>query len=282
MRILLTGVLALVLVVSVSPPSHAVPGAENPRRVPERAAYLFDLTRGRELWRQDAHSRRPVASITKAMTAYVVISGGRLDRKIRIRRGHGFCARAYDGTSARLRTGDRLTARELLYALLLPSGCDAAVALADAYGPGRRAFVRKMNSAARRLGMRGTHFTNPDGLPYPRQGHSTAYDVVTLAKHALRLPAFRAVVARSRYVAHRNGGHRRYVWRNTNKLLRRYPGLVGIKTGYTNAAGYCLLFAARRSGRTLVGVVLNASRTDPEARFTAAARLLNWGFYGTP
>ncbi len=188
--------------------------------------------------------------------------------------------RRNDAGSAGLRTGDVLTARQLLEAMLLPSGCDAAYALATAYGPGWRAFVAKMNATARKLGLRATHFANFDGLPWPTgtPTYSTPNDLITLGRAAMGLGVFRRIVGQRTHYLAAARQHHAYRWRTTNLLLGAYPGAIGIKTGWTTQAGYSLLFEASRGGRQLIGVVLNASTTNPDARFTAAARLLDWGF----
>jgi D-alanyl-D-alanine carboxypeptidase (penicillin-binding protein 5/6) len=174
-----------------------------------------------------------------------------------------------------------LTARQLLEALLLPSGSDAAFALARAYGPGWRAFVRKMNATAKRLGMTGTHYANFDGLPWPTEHstYSTPHDLVIVGDAAMKSVIFRNIVRQRSHLIGATARHHRYRWQTTNLLLGSYPGVVGIKTGSTKGAGYCLLFEARHRGRTLIGVVLHSSGTNPDARFKDAARLLNWAFH---
>jgi len=251
-------------------------GASGPRQVRARTAFLADAGSGERLWSRHAGARRQIGSITKVMTALIVLQAGNLDRKIRIKPAHVAYAAARNGSTARLRVGDRLTARDLLYAMMLPSGCDAAAALADTYGRGQGRFVRKMNRAARRLGMSRTHYADMAGLS--PAGYSTARDQTVLGRSAMRDATFRQIVSRERYVARGNRAHRRYVWLSTNELLGAYPGILGIKSGHTAAAGYSFLFAARRYGRTLVGAVLNSSQTRPGARFADAARVLNWGF----
>ncbi|MFC0039424.1 D-alanyl-D-alanine carboxypeptidase family protein [Actinomadura rayongensis] len=273
------GVFVLVMTLLVA----GLPGIAVAREAPvgARSGLLVDDATGRTLWARHADERRPVASITKVMTALVVLRAGHLDRTIRIAAAHRAYAAARHGSTAGLRVGDRLTARDLLAALLLPSGCDAAAALADAYGPGRTRFVRRMNATARALGLRNTRYTDAAGLPEPSgadASHSTARDQVLLGRRALRVPGFALIVRRARYVVPRTAAHGRYVWRTTNALLTTYRGATGVKTGYTRAAGYSLLFAARRRGRTLVGIVLNSARTD--ARFADARRLLDRGFTG--
>ncbi len=209
------------------------------------------------------------------MTALVVVRSGDLSRRITITRAD----EAYLGCciqGAGLKVGDVLTARQLLYAMLLPSGADAALALASSYGPGWRAFVRKMNANARRLRLVGTHFTNFDGVP--SSNVSTPRNLLLLGEAAMRQPVFRDVVRQKRYRLRAGPHHHRYSWLNTNLLLGRYPGVIGIKTGWTPAAGECLLFEATHNKRVLIGVVLDSAPTKTGAIFSDAARLLNWGF----
>jgi serine-type D-Ala-D-Ala carboxypeptidase (penicillin-binding protein 5/6) len=263
---------------TAAPPAPARPA---PVGVHARGADLADATTGKRLWSRGLNARRPMASITKVMTALVVLQAGHLARKIRISDAVVAYARKNpDASIAGLHAGDVLTARQLLEGMLLPSGSDAAFALATAYGRGWRAFVRKMNATAVQLGMTGTHYANFDGLPWPteRSTYSTPHDLVILGDAAMKSATFRDIV---RQRSHRIGAtawHHRYAWQTTNLLLGSYPGVVGIKTGSTKAAGYCLLFEALHGGRNLIGVVLDSSATNPNARFTAAARLLNWAF----
>ncbi|WP_328600852.1 D-alanyl-D-alanine carboxypeptidase family protein [Actinomadura physcomitrii] len=257
--------------------------AAGPSGVGAKSALLYDATSGTTLWSRAADTERPIASITKVMTALVVLHEGGLGRKITIRRKYLAYAKKHDGSTAGLHAGDRLTVRQLLNALLLPSGCDAAYALADAYGPGKGRFVAKMNEAARQLGLSRTVYANFDGLPWPTatSTRSTARDQVRLAGYAMDDAVFRATVGRRTYKLRRTRAHHAYTWKNTNRLLGSYRGAAGIKTGTTDAAGYSLLFAARRGGRALTGVVLNSSTTDERARFTDAARMLDWAFGST-
>jgi D-alanyl-D-alanine carboxypeptidase (penicillin-binding protein 5/6) len=179
-----------------------------------------------------------------------------------------------------LRPGDELTTQELLEALLLPSGADAAYTLANAYGPGLTAFIARLNATAARMGLTHTHFTSPDGLPYPTETstYSTPSDLLTLGLAAMRFPAFRSIVDQRFYHLPKGKGHHQYWWDNTNELIGYYPGAIGIKTGYTDDAGHCLLFEAVRNGRTLIGAVLDSPATGAAAGAQDAARMLNWGF----
>jgi serine-type D-Ala-D-Ala carboxypeptidase (penicillin-binding protein 5/6) len=257
-----------------------VVAARGPAGVQAAGADLVNAATGRRLWSRALNTERPIASITKVMTALVVLRAGHLNRKIRISQAVVTYVQEHDGSSADLVAGDILTARQLLEGMLLPSGCDAAFALAGAYGPGWRAFVRKMNATARALGLRGTHFANFDGLPWPTEytTYSTPRDLVILGRTAMQLAAFRDIVGQHTHDLAATPQHHAYFWQNTNQLLGSYAGAFGIKTGFTHGAGYSLLFEARRHGHTLIGVVLDSSGTDPTASFTAARRLLNWGF----
>jgi len=221
-----------------------------------------------------------MASITKVMTAYLVLKAGNLNREITIPAAVTGYVRAHNASSAGLRPGDRLTARQLLYALLLPSGADAAYTLAKAYGPGLSRFVTRMNATARLLGMRRTHFSNFDGLPYPTSysNYSTAANLLALGRAAMRLPVFRSVVAKRSYRLAAGSGHHAYRWKNLNPLLGRYPGAIGIKPGYTGAAGQCLLFEATRHGHTVIGVTLHSPGSISSVNPADATRILNWAF----
>ena len=254
--------------------------AAGPSGVAAWSAAVENAATGRLLWSRGLNTERPMASITKVMTAYLVIKAGHLDRKITIPAAVTGYVRAHNASSAGLRPGDRLTARQLLYALLLPSGADAAYTLAKAYGPGLSRFVTRMNATARLLGMRRTHFSNFDGLPYPTSysNYSTAANLLALGRAAMRLPVFRSVVAKRSYRLAAGSGHHAYRWKNLNPLLGRYPGAIGIKPGYTGAAGQCLLFEATRNGHTVIGVTLHSPGSISSVNPADATRILNWAF----
>jgi serine-type D-Ala-D-Ala carboxypeptidase (penicillin-binding protein 5/6) len=262
---------------SATPPLR-VTGA--PAGVQAKAAVLADAATGTVLWSRGLDTELPIGSITKVMTALVVIRAGDLNREIRVPGAVIAYVSKYEGESAGLHPGDVLTAQELLEAMLLPSGCDAAYTLATAYGPGMAAFLAKMNATARQLGMLHTHFTSPDGLPYPTEysTYSTPADLLTLGLAAMKSALFRSIVAQPFYQLRKGPGHHAYWWDNTNDLIGGYPGANGIKTGYTNAALHCLLFSASRDGLDLIGVVLGSPATSPAAGAEAATKALNWGF----
>lgn len=258
--------------------------AAAPAGVRARWAELANAATGANLWSRSSTLERPMGSITKVMTAYVVLTtpGVNLNRVITVPRG----IVAYDAggaSTAGLRPGERYTAMQLLYAMMLPSGCDAAYTLANAYGPGLSRFIAKMNAAARTLGMTKTHFTDPSGLPVPGgySTYSTAHDLIVLGRAAMRNRTFAAIVAAREYNLTGGSAHRAHAWANLDPLLGKVPGAIGIKTGYTGAAGQCLLFEVKRGSTTLIGVVLDSSGVNSPSLAAAAsdaAAMLNWGF----
>ena len=251
-----------------------------PGGVKAKGAVLADAATGQVLWGRGLGTERPMASVTKVMTALLVLESGNLDREIRVPQAAVSYAWEHGGETAALRPGDVLTARQLLAALLLASGADAAYTLANAYGPGLDTFIARMNATAAGMGMEHTHFTSPDGLPYPTETstYSTPSDLLTLGLAAMRYPAFASIVDLSFYHLPAGRGHHQYWWDNTNELIGSYQGAVGIKTGYTDDAGHCLLFEAVRNGRALIGVVLDSPATGPAAAVQDAEQMLNWGF----
>ncbi|HXF71605.1 MAG TPA: D-alanyl-D-alanine carboxypeptidase family protein, partial [Actinomycetota bacterium] len=247
------------------------PGAEPPT-ISAPSAVLADLDTGQVLFEQGGRIRRPIASLTKIMTALLVLERARLSDQVVVSER----AASPDGDLGQselgLEPGERVRVGDLLYALLLQSANDAALALAEHVAGSVERFVRLMNARARRLGMRGTEFRSPSGLD--DRGTSTALDLVRLTRAAYRDPRFARIVAeRVHEIPSADGGVRRI--QNRNVLLWLYPGAIGVKTGYTRAAGYCVVAAAERDGLRLVAVVLGASG---EA-FSDAAALLDHGFF---
>jgi serine-type D-Ala-D-Ala carboxypeptidase (penicillin-binding protein 5/6) len=260
---------------------QAIQVTSAPQHVKATSGALADVDTDKLLWSRQLDTERPIGSITKVMTALVVLESGDLNQQIRIPKAVLEYVAKYQGESAGLRPGDVLTTSELLEALLLESGCDAAYVLAMTYGPGMPAFLAKMNAMALQLGMTHTHFTSPDGLPYPTEysTYSTPADLLTLGLAAMKVPLFRTIVDQRFYnLPKSRGQHHAYWWGNTNDLVGTYQGADGIKTGYTDAAKHCLLFEAVRHGTTLIGVVLGSPDTGPAAGAQAAAKLLDWGF----
>ncbi len=256
-----------------------------------KAWAVADAKTGELLWGENEDEPRDIASTTKIMTAFVVLELAKdspevLDETVT------FSERAdrTRGTSARVRAGERLSVRELLYGLMLPSGNDASVALAEHFG-GRFdppegkpeeedpliRFVAEMNRTAARLDMAGASYRNPHGLT--AEGHrASARDLVKLAHAAMRLPHFNDYVGmrqRGCTVLGPGGYERNVIWKNTNRLLP-IEGYDGVKTGTTSAAGACLVSSGRRGEDHLLVVVLGATSSD--ARYVDARNLFRWSW----
>jgi serine-type D-Ala-D-Ala carboxypeptidase (penicillin-binding protein 5/6) len=276
-------VLAACVALTVTAPSSAASQARvsaAPSGVQAKAAAIAVASTGRVLWSRDLNTELPMASITKVMTALVVIRAGDLNRRITVPAAVVGYVEEHDASSAGLQPGDTLTASQLLDGLLLPSGADAAYTLAEAYGPGLDAFIAKMNATAKRLGLTRTHFSNFDGLPWPTgySTYSTPADLIRLGRVAMTSAVFRSIVDRRSYWIAAGSGHHAYFWQNLNPLLGVYPGAIGIKTGYTPDAGHCLLFEATRGGVSLIGVNLDSPGVGTTVNGTDATRMLNWAF----
>jgi serine-type D-Ala-D-Ala carboxypeptidase (penicillin-binding protein 5/6) len=278
--VLVVSVAVAALAGTTSAASASASAPAGPSGVTAGAAAIANADNGAVLWSRDLNTERPVASITKVMTALVVLRAGGLDDRLTVPSAVIGYDDKYDASTAGLIPGDTLTVSQLLYAMLLPSGADAAYTLASAYGPGLPAFVSKMNALARQLGMSRTHFSNPDGLPYPSgtSDYSTAANLLTLGRDAMYWKVFRQIVGARSYHVSADDGHHAYTWKNLNPLLGHYPGATGIKTGWTPPAGHCLLFEASQGGITLIGVNLDSPGDGSTVNGNAATAMLNWAF----
>jgi D-alanyl-D-alanine carboxypeptidase (penicillin-binding protein 5/6) len=258
---------------------RAIAPDSGPTGVQAPYAEVANAATGADIWSQDPTAEVPMGSITKVMTAYVVIESGDLNQLITVPNGINAYDNKYGASTAGLKPGQQLTAEDLLYALLVPSGCDAAYTLAQAYGPGLSGFIAKMNATAAQLGLSSTHFTDFSGLPDPTEysTYSDAQDLITLGRDAMRLPLFASIVSLASYqLAAVKGEHPAFSWTTTNPLIGSYPGTIGIKTGDTQAAGDCLLFEAVQNGEDVIGIVLD----DPSWTVVTsdAETLLGYGF----
>lgn len=216
------------------------------------AAVVIEAETGRVLYAMNETQRLPMASTTKIMTALLALENASLDDIVTA----GENAFGVPGTSIYLQKGESLTMQQMLYGLMLASGNDAAVAIAEHVAGSLDAFCDRMNARAQLLGCENTHFATPHGLP-AEQHYTTAYDLALIAREAMRNEDFRRIVSTQRATIPWQGHDYDRVLTNKNRLLSTYTGALGIKTGYTRAAGRCLAFAAERDGMTLIGAVLN-------------------------
>ncbi|MFJ9576772.1 D-alanyl-D-alanine carboxypeptidase family protein [Streptomyces sp. NPDC101191] len=248
--------------------------------------FVMNNMTGATLFGKAADTRRSTGSTTKIMTAKVVLAQPHLnlDAKVTIDKAYSDYIVSRNASSARLIVGDKVTVRQLLYGLMLPSGCDAAYALADKFGTGStraarvKSFIGKMNDEARKLGLRNTHFDSFDGISNG-SNYSTPRDLTKIASSAMKNSTFRTIVktkSTTQRVTTRTGGYRNMSWTNTNKLLSTYSGAIGVKTGSGPQARYCLVFAATRGNKTVIGAVLGSP--NEANRATDVKKLLDYGF----
>ncbi len=233
-----------------------------------KAAVLIEEHTGTVLYAQNENVPLPMASTTKVMTALMVLEYGHLDEVVTTSRN----AFGVPGSSIYLSLGEKLTLEQMLTGLMLASGNDAAVAIAEHIGGTVENFCRKMTERAAELGCTDTVFQTPHGLPNAAH-HTTAHDLALIAREAMRYPLFRKLVSTQRGSIPWEGRPYNRILNNKNKLLSTYEGATGIKTGFTRAAGRCLVFGAQRNGLEVVGVVLNC----PDW-FNQAAKLMDYGF----
>jgi D-alanyl-D-alanine carboxypeptidase len=239
-----------------------------------RAGVLFDVETGEVLWRRAPTRLLPIASLTKMMTALVVADAVGPGERVRITRE----ALAYRGSGVGLLPlGRSIPVGTLLHGLLLPSGNDAAIALAQHAGGSVPAFVAQMNRRATAMGLECTRFSTPSGYR-DRGNRSCAADLAALARAVLREPRLAAIVRRrSAVLPFPIKGRKVYLYNNNPLLRMGYRGTTGMKTGYTDAAGRCLVATARRGSRSLGVVLLHSPDTGTQAR-----RLLDRGFASPP
>ncbi|MFI9804272.1 D-alanyl-D-alanine carboxypeptidase family protein [Streptomyces sp. NPDC052301] len=300
-RVVATAVTGAVLgagVLAAAPAQAAAPARATAAKaaaptVSAEGAYAMNAATGKQLFGKAPDGRLRTGSTTKIMTALVVLSqrGVKLDHKVKIKKEYTDyvidpVSKTQRYSSANLILGDSMTVHDLLYGLLLPSGCDAAYALADTYGTGSttaqrtKSFIAKMNAEAHALGLKNTHFDSFDGVSNGNN-YASARDLAKLAGVALKNKTFRQVAGTPVYDDMKSyrpagGTHAMPPWKNSNKLLGSYRGAIGVKTGSGPEAKFCLVFAATRGSRTVVGAIL--ADTTADERFKDAAKILDHGF----
>ena len=268
MKKLMKRAAALVLAGVTAAALDLTAAAAGPGDLSAVSAVLIEAETGTVLYQKNAGERRAMASTTKIMTALLTIEAGDLDREFTV----DPLAIRVEGTSMGLQEGDRVSRRDLLYGILLPSGNDAANAAAVSVSGSIPEFVKLMNSKAQELGLSDTHFVTPSGLD--ADGHyTTALDLARLTAYAMKEETFCEIVAcRSAEVEFGNPPYKRTLY-NSNKMLARYDGAIGVKTGFTDNARRCLVSAAERDGVTLIAVTLNAGDD-----WNDHTKMLDYGF----
>lgn len=252
-------------------PTRPVAVPPSAPRTPRCAsACVMDALTGKVLFSHNGTQHRQVASTQKLVTAMVVLDHGSLDRKVVIQPSDTKA----DPTKLGFRSGEVYSRRELLNALMIRSFNDVALALArDTAGSVPR-FAQMMNAKARQMGMYNSRFVNPNGLPADQ--YSTAIDMARCAYYVYRNPELRSIICKRQYAFTRGNG-RTLLLRNTNKLLEQHSWVTGMKTGYTNAAGRCLVSSAGFNGRHVIVVVLGC---HPSRIWTESENLLKWALGG--
>lgn len=238
-----------------------------PPPIQARAAFLVDLTTGRVLYARNADARLPMASTTKITTAALTLAHARLGDMVRVSQN----AATIGQSTMELRRGERLSVRDLLYGLLLNSGNDAAVALAEHVGGSVPRFVGMMNALAHALGMKNTHYATPHGLDAPHH-YTSARDLATIAEYAMRDRTFRQIVSTENYHIPRTRHNQEHYLGNINRVMYWFPGVDGVKPGDTDAAGLCQVVSDWRGGHHLLAVLLNTPTLWIDIR-----NLLNYG-----
>ena len=263
----------IALAKSVTPQSVPARAAIAPSRfppwrvAPAHGILLKELKSGRVLYEHDAGKRLSPASLTKIMSALVILEKGQLDNFVTISPA---AARAHK-THLRVKAGQVFRLEDLLKAMLIVSANDACLAAVEHVGGDEAQFVTLMNAKAEALGLSDTHFSNACGFDNPDH-YSTADDLAALSVIALDQPIFRQLVREERAVITPVNGQRSYVLHNTNRLLGRIPGVEGIKTGFTSKAGRCLIAKVSQNGSDLLLVILNSKR-----RWNTATNLIAYG-----
>jgi D-alanyl-D-alanine carboxypeptidase (penicillin-binding protein 5/6) len=242
--------------------------SKDPPPISAAAAILIDSNSGEVLYGKNDDARMYPASTTKIMTAILILENGDLSEEVTVSE---HAAETQDSPLS-LKPGEKLTLEDLLYAILVRSGNSAAVAAAEHIAGSEKAFVEMMNRRAKELGATGTHFVNPNGLHDPDH-YTTASDLAKIARHAITFDKFNRIVATGHYVLGRSISVENSYISNHNRLLGSYPGADGIKTGYTNEAGRCLVGSATHDGWRLISVVLNSKDYVADT-----AALLDYGF----
>lgn len=216
-----------------------------------RIGIIYDRKSGRIIWGKNENKKSAMASTTKIMTCIVVIENANLNAEVKV----SAKAAGTGGSRLELKKDDKITIKDLLYGLMLRSGNDAAVALAEYVGKDKEGFANLMNKKAKELGLKDTHFVTPHGLDDPEH-YTTAYELAKIADYALKNEMFAKIVGTKEHTININGYAKQLC--NTNELLGYLQGVSGVKTGFTNNAGRCLVTSVNRNDFEIITVVLGA------------------------
>lgn len=245
LKIIITLFLAFFVLASSPSPSQAISA---------KGAILLEQHSGRVLYEKNAHTPMRIASITKIMTAILAIESGKLDDTVTISNK----AAGTEGSSLYLLPGEKVKLNDLVYGLMLRSGNDAAVAIAEHVAGSLDSFIIMMNKKAKELGMKQTVFANPHGLDDHENHYSTAYDMALLTRYAMNNETYAKISGTKSYTANSLSKHGTVTWRNKNRLLTQlYPYSTGGKTGYTQRAKRTLVSTASKDGLNLIAVTIN-------------------------
>lgn len=251
---------------------------ETGMKVKAKAAVLMDAVSGEVLFSQNAHKKLPPASVTKVMTMLLILEGCD-SGKIRLSDTVTISERAASmgGSQMYMEPGEQHTVEELLKGVAMVSANDGCVALAEHLAGSVEMFVEQMNKRAAELGMKDSHFVNTNGLPVANH-YTSAYDIAVMSRALIAFPETAQWFTKWQDTIKVGlpGKEKEFGLTNTNKLIKQYPGAIGIKTGFTQDAGYCLSGAAERDGTRLIGVILGC--TTSNIRFAEIKRLLDYGF----
>ncbi|XJZ26092.1 D-alanyl-D-alanine carboxypeptidase family protein [Bacillota bacterium Lsc_1132] len=230
--------------------------AEASVSVNAQSAILMEQKSGRILFEKDAYTKRRIASITKIMTAILAIESGKMNQDVKVSEQ----ATRAEGSSVYLKPGEKIKLKDLVYGLMLRSGNDAAVTIAEAVGGSVEGFVYLMNQRAKEIGMLNTHFANPHGLDDSNNHYSTAYDMALLTRYAMNNKVYREIVGTKEYRTPNPTENWDRIWKNKNRLLSKYRYTTGGKTGFTKLAKRTLVSTATKGDMSLIAVTLN----DPD------------------
>lgn len=242
---------------------------ENIPKTNSRAVLIFDRTSKRVIYEKNGYDKRAMASTTKIMSAIVILENAKLTDTVTISKKAG----GTGGSRLGLKENDKVTVNDLLYGLMLRSGNDAAVALAEHVGGDIQGFAELMNKKAIELGLQNTHFVTPHGLDQDEH-YTTAYELAKITDYALNIKKFCTIVNTKQTAIHINGNEKQIT--NTNELLGYLNGVDGVKTGFTNNAGRCLVTSTSRNGHQIVCVVLGAD--TKKIRTTDSIKLIEYAF----